>query len=138
MAMKRKEHSHAIHLKIPNWAIVIYPLLSLILVPWTLYLSVSLPTRHLTHHWDASWVGLDSVLAITLFMTGYLAFKKSRWVVIAASSAGSFLVLDAWFDVMSQKGGVPLYESLILAFFIELPMAWISYSIAYKILRRDI
>lgn len=33
------------------------------LLPWTLWLGLSLPSRKLTEHWDLAWVGFDLVLA---------------------------------------------------------------------------
>ena len=36
---------------------------SFALVPWTLWLTFSLPAEHLTRHYDIAWVGFDIALA---------------------------------------------------------------------------
>lgn len=122
----------------PAWVSVVYIVFSLILVPWTLYLSVTLPTHHLSRHWDLSWVGLDIAILASLLTTGVLAFYRSRWVVMSATAAGSFLLVDAWFDIISQRPGFELQEAIFLALVFEIPLAIISYSLATKILIKNI
>lgn len=125
----------ALKIPVPTWAAQIYIVLSIILIPWTVYLSASLPTYHLSDHWDVSWTGLDIGIIITLLLTGLFAALKSQWIVISASTVGSLLVVDAWFDVMSERRGLQLHEAILLAIFIELPLAFGSYYLAYKVLK---
>lgn len=108
--------------RISRWAAVVYVLLSLILVPWTVYLSYTLPRRYILMHWDASWVGLDIAIACALACTGMLAYKKSVWVVVSATMTASFLLVDAWFDLLSSHG-LQFDESILLAAFVEIPLA---------------
>src|SRR6059058_2595303 len=42
----------------------------LIMIPWVLYLSMSLPKEAMDSHWALAWVGLDSCEALALFATG--------------------------------------------------------------------
>ncbi len=127
-----------IKLSIPAWTASVYIILSLILLPWAVYLGATLPTHHLSAHWDISWTGLDVALFITMLTTGILAYLKSHWVIISSSTVGSLLIVDAWFDTMSQRKTLQLHEAIILAIFIELPLAFISYFIAFKALRHNI
>src|SRR5216684_2941450 len=101
-----------LHINIPRWAAVLYVLGSLLVLPWTVYLDQNLPTHHLFRHWDIAWVGLDIGLVISLLLTGILAFRKSLWVVLAATVTSSFLLVDAWFDVMGSRPGRELGEAL--------------------------
>lgn len=126
------------HLRVPIWVGVVYTGLSLILVPWTLYLSITLPTRHLSSHWDLSWVGLDIGLTLLLLVTGVLAYLRSDWVVISSTATGSLLLADAWFDVMSAHPGPALKEAVAMAMFVELPLAAISYGVAHKIVLKNL
>lgn len=128
--MKRRK----VELEIPAWAAGLYSALSIILVPWTIYLGVSLPAHHLSNHWDASWVGLDSAIVVALLATGILAARKSRLVVLSAAALASFLLVDAWFDIMSERSPGRIQEAIILAVLVELPLAFISYRLAYVVL----
>ena len=89
-----------------------------------------MPRYHLSNHWDVSWTGLDIGLIFTLLLTGLLAFRQSKWIVLTAASTGSLLLVDAWFDVMSERQPRQLHEAVILAVFIEIPLAIMSYAVA--------
>ena len=122
---------------IPSWVGLVYTLLAFCLMPWTLYLSVTLPRYHISSHWTLSWIGLDIAMAVTLLLTGWLVYKRSRWVVMPATIAASFLSLDAWFDILSAQRGVPLAESVLLAAFVEIPIAIFSFHLAYRVLKKS-
>lgn len=122
------------HKRVLTKVAVLYPLFALCLLPWTLYLSQSLPEHQLTVNWDVSWVGLNIALIVSLVTTGYLSYLQSRWVAMSATVLGSVLVLDAWFDVLSQRGGDDLRQAIMLAIFIELPIALASFVIAGRAL----
>jgi hypothetical protein len=122
-----------IQLQIPTWSRYLYVILALILLPWTIYLGLTLPEHHLSAHWDASWVGLDIALIVSLSLTGLFALFRSPWIIMSASSAASFLLVDAWFDIMSEKGGLELVQSLTLSLLVELPLAAMSYYLAYHV-----
>lgn len=122
--------------KIPAGAAIFYILGSLIIIPWTIYLDQSLPTRHLYKHWDIAWVGLDIGLLASLLLTGILAYMKSLWVAIAAASTGSLLLVDAWFDVMGAHSGSELDQAVFAAILLELPLAAISFNLANNVLRK--
>ncbi len=116
---------------------LIYPLLALLLLPWTFYLSQSLPTQQIALHWDVSWVGLDIALIAALLATGILAYRQSRWVVITATFLGSLLLLDAWFDILAQRAGDDFRQAIFLAIFVEIPIAVASFVLAGQALVYD-
>lgn len=125
------------HKRIITRIAIIYPLFALVLLPWTLYLSQSLPERHISIHWDVSWVGLNIALIFAFFITGYLSYIQSRWVAISASVLGSILVLDAWFDILTQHNQSELRTAILLAVFVELPIALTSFVIAGRAITHD-
>ena len=127
-----------VSLSLPSWVAKLYIFLSAVLIPWTAYLSITLPTRHLSRHWDVSWVGLDIGIVLALLLTGLLAIKRSRWVVMTATVSGSFLLVDAWFDIVSERPGFQLEEAIVLAVFFELPLTIISFLIAHRVLMQNI
>ena len=122
---------------IPTWASRLYILLGLVLVPWTVYLGATLPEHHLSSHWDIIWTGLDIALLFSLICTGLLAYAKSIWVIIAASTSGSLLLVDAWFDVMSEQSAFVLHQGIVLALLFEIPLALMSYYLAFHTIQRN-
>jgi hypothetical protein len=62
-----------------------------------------------------------------------LARMQSVWVIISASTTGSLLLVDAWFDIMSEHGG-SFYQAITVAAFIEIPLAVLSYYVAFHAL----
>lgn len=113
-----------------RWAGPIFGLLSVLLLPWTIYLAASLPSRQISPHYDAAWAGFDVMLIGALASTAYFALRRSRYLSTAATSAAALLVVDAWFDVMTTPSSWRL-QSIVLAAVLELPLAaicmWLSY-----------
>jgi hypothetical protein len=114
--------------RVVRWAGPAFALFALILLPWTIYLGYSLPSRQVSPHYDAAWVGFDVMLVVALASTGYFALRRSRYLATAATA--TLLVVDAWFDVMTSPPSQRL-ESVALAVLIELPLAslcvWLSH-----------
>jgi hypothetical protein len=96
---------------------------ALALGPWTLYLTYTLPARHVTGHWDVAWIGFDIALLSAFAVTGWCAVRRSRWLSPAAAMTGTMLVCDAWFDIVTASGGGERLEAILEACFAELPLA---------------
>ncbi len=137
MKKHRKSKASDIILRVPRWASVVYVMLAAVLLPWTIYVGLSLPRNHISAHWDVSWTGLDIGLIISLVLTGFFAYIRSIWVVIAAATTGSLLVVDAWFDIMSERSTNDFRQAITLAFVFELPLALLSYYLATHALRHN-
>jgi formate-dependent nitrite reductase membrane component NrfD len=129
--------SQHLFIQVPLWLGVIYTGLSLVLIPWTFYLSTTLPAHHLSSHWGWSWVGLDIGITLSLLFSALLVYLKSDWVIISSTATGSLLVADAWFDIMTAHAGSDLKQSVALAIFVELPLAAISYIVAHRIVQKN-
>jgi hypothetical protein len=104
------------------------------LLVWTLYLTYSLPSRHLTEHYDIAWVGFDIALLAAFAATTWFAVRSSQWLVPAAAATGTMLLCDAWFDVVTSTPGGRL-EAVLEAAFAELPLALIFWFIVYDVER---
>jgi hypothetical protein len=137
MRKLRQPKESDIILRVPAWATKVYIMLAAVLLPWTIYIGLTLPHDHLTGHWNASWTGLDIGLIVSLLATGLFAYFRSIWVVIAAASTGSLLIADAWLDIMGEKLGNDFHQALVLAFVFELPLATLSYYLASHTLRHN-
>ncbi|HEY6278146.1 MAG TPA: hypothetical protein VIX86_17660 [Streptosporangiaceae bacterium] len=113
-----------------RWAGPAFVLFSLLLLPWTIYLSYTLPSHQVSADYDIAWVGFDVMLMLVLASTGYFALRRSRYLAPAAAAMATLLVVDAWFDVVTSPPGQRML-SIVLAVLIELPLAalciWLSY-----------
>lgn len=116
--------------RVVRWAGPSFVLFSLILIPWTVYLAYSLPTRQVSADFDIAWAGFDVMLMAVLAGTGFFALKRSRYLAVTASAAAALLLVDAWFDVVTSPPS-QRPEAIVLAVAAELPLAavcvWLSY-----------
>src|SRR5437588_9198461 len=94
-----------------------------LVLPWAFYLAYSLPSRHVTPHWDAAWAGFDLMMAGAAAWTVASIVRRSAYLSVAASVTGAFLVCDAWFDILTSRPGSELVTSGLFALFGELPLA---------------
>ncbi len=113
-----------------RWLSLILGAVVVALLPWTAYLSATLPGEHVTHHWDLAWAGFDLFEASVLAATLIAFLKESQWVALLAASAGTTLLCDAWFDLVTAGSGRELSWALGEAIGGELPLAilcfWLS------------
>jgi hypothetical protein len=108
---------------LPRWVTPLLTLAAAGLLPWTLWLTFSLPSRHVSQHYDVAWVGFDVGLAAVFAATTWAAFRGSRWIVPLAAATGAMLLCDAWFDIVTSGGGSERLEAVLEAAFAELPLA---------------
>jgi hypothetical protein len=101
------------------------------LIPWTVFLAVTLPSRHVqSDFYDVGWAGFDILLAAMLALTGLGLLRRRPWVQATAASAATLLVCDAWFDVLSSSRHGERLAALLLAVLAELPTAVLCMVIA--------
>jgi hypothetical protein len=111
---------------------VVFTLVGVGLLPWTIWLSSSLSSHHETQRWDLAWSGFDSGLAISFLLTAFAAWRRSPWVGALAGATGTLLVTDAWFDIVLESHADELRNAIYLAVLAELPIAALCYWIAYR------
>jgi hypothetical protein len=120
---------------VPRWLGALLALVAAGLVPWTLWLTFSLPARHVTDRWDVAWVGFDVALAASFAATAWAALRYSPWLAPLAAVSGTMLVCDAWFDVVTSHGAGEILEAGIEAALGELPLAAVCAFIVYDVER---
>jgi hypothetical protein len=120
-----------VRIPLPRWVTRLFFLIAIGLVPWTLYLTFALPSRHLTFHYDLAWVGFDFALTASFAATAWAAFRGSQWLVPLAAVTGTMLVCDAWFDVVTSQSGGEMWEAVAEAALAELPLAALCAFIVY-------
>ncbi|CAN5437541.1 hypothetical protein BH10ACT3_BH10ACT3_13530 [soil metagenome] len=95
---------------------------AVLLVPWTVYLAMSLPHRTVTSQWRGAWVGFDLMLVVALALTAWLGWRGRQMVVIGLVSSAVLLICDAWFDV-TLTSGEDKRISYLTALLVALPVA---------------
>lgn len=116
--------------QVRRWTPFVFGAVAVGLLPWALWLSMALPGRHLSEHWDVAWVGFDLMLAGALAATALAAARRSPLLTAAATTAGSLLVVDAWFDVVTASTSRELLDAVVLALLCELPLAGLCFWVA--------
>jgi HAD superfamily hydrolase (TIGR01490 family) len=107
----------------PPWVTRVFVLLGVCLLPWTVVLALTLPARHGTTHYGLAWTGFDVALAVALLGTGIGAARRAAWLQGVGAAAATLLICDAWFDILSATSRNELFTALVLAVFVELPVA---------------
>jgi hypothetical protein len=116
---------------LPRWVVPLLLLTTAGLLPWTLWLTYSLPSRQVTPHYDLAWVGFDIGLLSAFAATAWCAFRSSHWLVPAAAATATMLLCDAWFDVVTSGARSERMEAILQAAFAELPLSAICWFIVY-------
>jgi len=93
------------------------------LVPWTVYLALTLPSGFRAHYWRLAWSGFDVLLLFCMAATAYLGWRRRQAVIAGAIATATLLICDAWFDIALDLGTRDIWMSLASAVFVELPLA---------------
>jgi hypothetical protein len=107
-----------------------------VLMPWIVYLAITLPRRNIDLHYRAAWVGFDCLLVFVIIRTAYMAFRVDQRVQFAAIATATLLIVDAWFDVTTSGNRTQFVSALVLAAFVEIPSAVFSIHLARQVNRR--
>ncbi len=119
---------------LPRWITGLLSLACVALIPWTLWLTFSLPSKHISRHYDVAWVGFDVALAVAFGFTARAAYRGSHLLVPFAAATGTMLLCDAWFDVVTSTQGERL-EAILQAGFGEIPLALVCAFVVYDVER---
>jgi hypothetical protein len=107
---------------------------SVAMIPWLVYLSVTLPQNYEAHNWPATWIGFDVLLVGFMLATAVFGYLRRQVLLFFAFTSGVLLICDAWFDLMTA-GPDDLWLSLVTALLIEVPLAVFMIRGAQRILR---
>jgi hypothetical protein len=107
---------------------------SIVMIPWLVYLSMTLPDNYVAHNWPATWVVFDILLVGFMAATAVLGYLRRQLLLLAAFTSGVLLICDAWFDLMTA-GPDDVWVSVITALGIEVPLAVFMIRGALRIIR---
>ena len=119
----------------PRWIVAILVLVPIALLPWVLWLTVTLPSRHVSEHWDAAWVGLDVAEILAFALTAFATWRRAPWLQASAAAAGTLLLTDAWFDILLSTGDEKVWLAVGEAVLSEIPLALLCFWIAWDTAR---
>jgi hypothetical protein len=107
----------------------------IVLAGWIIVLVLTLHRSFHAEHWKGAWVGFDLVLLIAFAATGW-AFWRGRQIVIACLIiTATLLFCDAWFDVVLDAGTSDVWLSVASALVVELPLAFLMFNAARRLIR---
>ena len=107
---------------------------SIAMIPWLVYLSMTLPENYVAHNWPVTWVGFDILLVGFMLATAVFGYLRRQVLLFAAFTSGVLLICDAWFDLMTA-GPDDVWLSVVTALLIEVPLAIFMITGAQRIMR---
>jgi hypothetical protein len=93
------------------------------LVGWTIFLGLSLPPRYDAGHWNVLWTGFDVGLLCVFAYGAWAAWFRRQILATTAIVAGTLLLCDAWFDIVTSIGHRDQWLTLLTGLAGELPLA---------------
>jgi hypothetical protein len=106
-----------------------------VLIGWIIVLVLTLHRSFHAEHWKGAWVGFDLILLAAFAATGW-AFWRGRQIVIACLIVtATLLFCDAWFDVVLDAGTSYVWFSVASALVVELPLAFLMFNGARRLIR---
>lgn len=76
---------------------------ALFMIPWTVYLGLTLPQNYTVRNWSLTWLGFDILLVMFMAATAILTWLHRQVLVFPAFTTGILLLCDAWFDVTTAS-----------------------------------
>ena len=106
-----------------------------VLVGWIIVLLFTLHRSFHAHYWRLAWVGFDVVLLFGFAATGWALWRGRQIVIACLLVTGTLLCCDAWFDVMLDLGTSGQWVSIASALVVELPIAFLMFAAARRLIR---
>ncbi|WP_405137213.1 hypothetical protein [Nocardia sp. NBC_01388] len=106
----------------------------LAMIPWLVYLGLTLPADYHARNWSLTWIGFDVLLVLMMAATAYLGWRRHVMLVLPAFGTGLLLLVDAWFDIVTAAPE-DLWVSVTTAVVAEIPLALLQISGAILLLR---
>ena len=109
-----------------------------ILAGWIVVLAATLPRHFDAHHWRAVWVNFDVLLFAAFAGTAWAIWRERQVLILLLAGIGTMLCCDAWFDVGTSLATSGVWISLLTAVLAELPLAFLAFAGARRLLRATV
>ena len=106
-----------------------------VLAGWIVVLIYTLHRSFHAQHWKGAWVGFDIILLFAFAATGWAFWRGRRGVIACLLVTATLLCCDAWFDVILDLGTKNEWDSVGSALLVELPLAFLMFTAARRLLR---
>ncbi|MFF7987473.1 hypothetical protein ACFZDK_51855 [Streptomyces sp. NPDC007901] len=93
------------------------------MLPWLVFLAVTLPRSAHAAHWSLAWVGLDAAEALGLTVTGSLLRRAHPTAALTGTATATLLLVDAWFDITTAASSADRLLAMVMAVGAEIPLA---------------
>ncbi|UGT44261.1 hypothetical protein LTV02_13075 [Nocardia yamanashiensis] len=107
---------------------------SIALIPWIVFLAMTLPMEYHARNWSITWVGFDILLVLMMATTAYVGWRRWAILPLPACGTGLLLLVDAWFDIMTADSR-DMWVSVGTALIGEIPLAVLLISGALMLFR---
>src|ERR1700678_4031852 len=107
----------------------------LALAAWIIVLVLTLHRSFHTHYWRGAWVGFDILEFLGFAATGWALWRGRQIAIAFLLITATLLCCDAWFDVILDSGTRDIWGSVASAVFIELPLAFLMFNAARRLIR---
>jgi hypothetical protein len=108
------------------------------LAGWIVVLAATLPRRFDAHHWRAVWVNFDVFMFVAFLAVAWAIWRERQVLILLLAGLGTMLCCDAWFDVGTSLATRGIWISLLTAVFAELPLAFLAFAGARRLLRATV
>jgi len=127
---------HEMHLSRGRRLGVLFSIISCtVLVGWIIVLLLTLHRHIIATHWRLAWIGFDIVLLAAFAATGWAFWRGRQIVIVCLLVTATLLCCDAWFDVILDLGTSGMWMSIASAVIVELPIAFLMFSAARRLIR---
>lgn len=109
-----------------------------VLAGWIVVIAATLPRHFDAHHWRAVWVNFDVFLLAAFAATAWAIWRERQVLILLLVGIGTMLCCDAWFDVGTSLATSDLWISLGSALVAELPLAFLAFAGARRLLRATV
>jgi hypothetical protein len=110
----------------------------IVLAGWIVVLVATLPHHFDAHHWRTVWVVFDVFLFAAFAATAWAIWRQRQVLILLLVLVGTMLCCDAWFDVGTSLATSGLGISLLSAVLAELPLAFLAFAGARRLLRATV
>jgi hypothetical protein len=109
-----------------------------VLAGWIVVIAATLPRHFDAHHWRGVWVNFDVFLLAAFAATAWAIWRERQILILLLVGIGTMLCCDAWFDVGTSLATSDLWISLGSALVAELPLAFLAFAGARRLLRATV
>jgi hypothetical protein len=137
-SQSRHRRTGAIYERRRSIALAAILICCVVLAGWTGLLAETLPFHYQSGGWRGAWVGFDIALLAAFSVTGWAAWRRRHILIVCLVVLATLLCCDAWFDVSLDAGTPGIWNSVLTAVVVELPLAALAVLGARRLLRLTI